>query len=240
MPAPSAKGRQRSTRPILEFLERGAQRKGKSIREITFEEFMNSPAMGFGGAGAIKSIRGVPGLRVQLPRNIPMEKDFPVAGTANREEILKTFDKQAIRAGNRANISRPNTIAGGERRANVGGRRPPDTELEALALNKQQAQRVRRQKMAKVEDVNLNKPGTLEPEVVEEIAKRDFGDVLTPSELMNEVVKRLKIINPVRATRAEAIQAELTGMKSRGLSGNRKEREQIKNLLAEFTRLLGE
>ncbi|KKL08988.1 hypothetical protein LCGC14_2305810, partial [marine sediment metagenome] len=33
---------------------------------------------------------------------------------------------------------------------------------------------------------------------------------------------------------------ELTGMKSRGLSGNRKEREQIKNLLAEFTRLLGE
>ena len=144
MPAPSGRGRQKSTRPILEFLERGAQRKGKSIREITFEEFMNSPAMGFGGAGAIKSIRGVPGLRVQLPRNIPMEKDFPVAGTANREEILKTFDKQAIRAGNRANISRPNTIAGGELRKNVGGQRPPEAELEAAALFRQRAPRLER------------------------------------------------------------------------------------------------
>ena len=225
MPAPSAKGRRKSTRPILEFLERGAQRKGKSIREITFEEFMNSPAMGFGGAGAIKAIRGVPGVGIKLGgKQLSKPKGF------RSKEPAKE----------RANIDRPNTIAGGELRPNVGGRRPPDTELEALALNKQQAQRARRQKMAKVEDVTLNKPGTLEPEVVEEIAKKGFGDVLTPSDLMNEVVKGLKTTNPVRAIRAEAIQAELTGMKSRGLSGNRKEREQIKNLLAEFTRLLGE
>jgi len=229
MPAPSGRGRQKSTRPILEFLERGAQRKGKSIREMTFEEFMDSPAMGFAGPGAIKAIRGLVGTGL--------------GAKVSGKELFKpgaSFEAKAALTGKRANIDRPNTIAGGELRKNVGGKRPPDAELEALALRKQQAQRARRQKIAKVEDVNLNKPGTLEPEVVEEIAKKGFGDVLTPSELMNEVVKSLRVTNPARATRAEAIQVELTGMKSRGLSGNRKEREQIKNLLAEFTRLLGE
>ena len=300
MPAPSGRGRQKSTRPILEFLERGAQRKGKSIREITFEEFMNSPAMGFGGAGAIKAIRGVPGVRLSIVGKELSEsagetiaeaalrtKDRLFTGRTHAEAFEKgrgVFDKlkkaseveqgfttstgrfvnrkEALEIAKRsgqtknpvfrdriaaeeaikpaANISRPNTIAGKELRKNVGGQRPPDTELEALALKKQQAQRARRQRAGKVEDVNLSKPGTLEPEVVEEIAKKGFGDVLTPSDLMNEVVKSLRVTNPARATRAEAIQAELTGMKSRGLSGNRKEREQIKNLLAEFTRLLGE
>ncbi len=126
MPAPSTKGRQKSTRPILEFLERGAKRKGKSIRETTFEEFMNSPAMGFGGAGAIKLLRGVPGIGVKLGgKQLSKPKGF----------------KSKEPAKERANIDRPNTIAGGERRANVGGQRPPDTELEALALQKQQAGR---------------------------------------------------------------------------------------------------
>ncbi|KKK77142.1 hypothetical protein LCGC14_2856560, partial [marine sediment metagenome] len=231
MPAPSGRGRQRSTRPILEFLERGAQRKGKSIREMTFEEFMNSPAMGFGGAGAIKSIGGIRNLGILLEGKQLVKKEAlsKLKDVVNPDRLSKS-DKAAVR--NRANIDRPNTIAGGELRKNVGGQRPPDTELEALALQKQQAQRARRQRAGKVEDVNLNKPGILEPEVVEEIAKKGFGDVLTPSDLMNEVVKSLRVTNPARATRAEAIQAELTGMKSRGLSGNRKEREQIKNLLA--------
>ena len=123
MPAPSTKGRQKSTRPILEFLERGAQRKGKSIRETTFEEFMDSPAMGFGGAGAIKMLRGVPGIGIKLSgKQLSKSKGF------RSKEPAKE----------RANIDRPSTIAGGERRANIGGQRPPDTELEALALNKQQ------------------------------------------------------------------------------------------------------
>ena len=134
MPAPSTKGRQKSTRPILEFLERGAQRKGKSIREITFEEFMNSPAMGFGGAGAIKAVRGLVGTGLGAR----------VAG----KELFKpgaSFEAKAALTGKRANIDRPNTIAGGELRKNVGGQRPPDKELEALALKKQQVKALRRQ-----------------------------------------------------------------------------------------------
>ncbi len=226
--------------PHRTVVEEASRRRGRKISPELIEEILGSL-----GPGAIKAVTGVPKIFIGLTKGTPVGEGlagsrFPVRKTLDENlESAFSFAKRA-RPGSGANIDRPSTIAGKKIRKNIGGRRPPDTELEALALRKQQAQRTSRQRAGKVEDVNLNKPGTLEPEVVEEIAKKGFGNVLTPSDLMNEVVKNLRVTNPARATRAEAIRAELTGMKSRGLSGNRKEREQIKNLLAEFTRLLGE
>ena len=115
-------------------IETTSRKKGRKISPELIEQLL-----GFAGPGAIKRIAGVPGLSVFLSKSTPSKGRFPAS--KDLKEALKNIDEQFDRISRPANISRPNTIAGKELRKNVGGRRPPDTELEALALKKQQGQR---------------------------------------------------------------------------------------------------
>jgi len=120
-------------------IEEASRKKGRKISPEIIEQLL-----GFAGPGAIKRIAGVPGLSVFLSKSTPSKGRFPAS--KDLKEALKNIDEQFDRINRPANISRPNTIAGKELRKNIGGKRPPDTELEALALRKQQAQRIARTK----------------------------------------------------------------------------------------------
>ncbi len=92
--------------------------KGRSLQDI----FESSIGAGF-GAGTLKSIRGVPNIRLRLPNkgnprqvaDKPTNLEFPAPAHLNRSASLS---EEGLRK-------------------NIGGKRPPDAELEALALRKQ-------------------------------------------------------------------------------------------------------
>ena len=131
-------------------VEEASQRRGRKISPELIEQLL-----GFAGPAAIKSITGLPNIGVRLAGKQLVKKETlsGLKDLVNPDRLSKS-SRAAVR--NRANIDRPSTIAGGERRANVGGRRPPDTELEALALKKQVGQtRVRQEKALRKEGLTL-------------------------------------------------------------------------------------
>ncbi len=91
--------------------------------------------MGFAGPGAIRKVLGVPAKITIRGKAI----------TPKRPADTKTTP-EGFRS--RANTSREGSISEVGFRRNIGGKRPPDAELEALALRKQQAQRVAREDKA--------------------------------------------------------------------------------------------
>ncbi len=94
--------------------------KGRSLQEI----FESGPGAGF-GAGTVGSVRGLaPGLGITL------------GGRQVTKGGLGQIDKTAITS-KKSNLNRSASISEEGFRRNVGGKRPPDAELEALALRKQ-------------------------------------------------------------------------------------------------------
>lgn len=98
--------------------------------------------MSFVGPGAIKSIRGLPQLGLRLGGQAISRPLGQAADDLGQfTDTIKQLVKQARREKGKANINSPVSLGTGLKR-NIGGRRPPDTELEALALRKQQAQKI--------------------------------------------------------------------------------------------------
>ncbi len=105
--------------------------KGRSLQEI----FESSIGAGF-GAGSVGRVRGVPGIGIRLPRrgrDVDFDKDFPVEGV----DPIKFTNKDLSRAKGKSNLNRQSSISEEGLRKNVGGKRPPDAELQALAVRKQ-------------------------------------------------------------------------------------------------------
>lgn len=111
-------------------VEEASRKRGRKISPELIEELLGALV-----PGAIKSIVGVPGLFVGLSKAGGAKGRFPAR--ASLEEGLESANTLAKRLTGKANINRPNTISSEGLRANVGGKRPPNTELEALALRRQ-------------------------------------------------------------------------------------------------------
>ncbi len=145
--------------PHRTVVEEASRRRGRKISPEIIEELL-----GFAGPGAIKRIAGVPGLFVGLSKATPGAQRFPVKSTLT--EALEQSRKVATRQSKKANENRPIPFPGAGRR-NVGGQRPPDTELEALALRKQQGQRTakaeketRKRVLRKETDLSTQEPAS--------------------------------------------------------------------------------
>ena len=119
--------------PHRTTVEEASRKRGRKISPEIIEELL-----GFAGPGAIKSIGGIRNIGVRLRGKQLVEKEA-LTGLKNlvNPDRLSKSDRAAIRS--RANIDLPNTISEVGLRKNVGGRRPPDAELEALALKKQKS-----------------------------------------------------------------------------------------------------
>ena len=119
--------------PHRERIEALSKKGGRKISPELIEEILGSL-----GPGVIKAVAGVPKIFISSTLSgAPTGSLGRFPTTLNVNEALKASGIAGRRIQKRANIDRPNTISSEGRRANVGGRRPPDTELEALALQKQ-------------------------------------------------------------------------------------------------------
>ncbi len=107
--------------------EHSRRLKGKSLHEI----FENSIGAGFAGAGAIKAVRG-----------LSSRIGILLGGKQVTKSGLRKIDKGSILSKEKSNLNRSSTISEEGLRKNVGGKRPPDAELEALALRKQEAAKI--------------------------------------------------------------------------------------------------
>lgn len=135
--------------PHRTAVEEASRRRGRTISPELIEELLGSL-----GVGTIKSIRGLIGTGLGAK----------VAG----KELFKpgaSFEQKAALTRSRANIDRPSTISSQGRRSNVGGQRPPDAELEALALSKQKAQRIAKRKRAIRKESLKRGPKTVEEKI---------------------------------------------------------------------------
>ena len=116
-------------------VEEASRKRGRKISPELIEQLLGSL-----GPGVIKAVAGVPKIFISSTLSgAPTGSLGRFPTTLNVNEALKASGIAGRRIQKRANIDRPSTISSQGRRANVGGRRPPDTELESLALKKQQA-----------------------------------------------------------------------------------------------------
>ena len=175
--------------PHRTVVEEASRKRGRKISPEIIEELL-----GFAGPGAIKRIAGLPGLGLRLEgKAISRPAGQAAEDLGQNTDTIKQLIKQRRRKLSKANIDRPNTIAGGERRANVGGQRPPDTELEALALNKQQGlARIRAKKefFERESTRTINDPAS-QKELVE--LRKEFFRLGEEGVMLNDlsIVKRL-------------------------------------------------
>lgn len=114
--------------PHRKAVEEASRKRGREISPELIEELLGALV-----PGAIKSIQGFPGKIILKGRNIssPLLAGSRKAGT---------------------NLNRPLSLSKDELRRNIGGKRPPDTELEALALQKQLAQKVAKSDKAAIKE----------------------------------------------------------------------------------------
>ena len=118
-------------------VEEASRKRGRKISPELIEEILGAL-----GPSVIKAVAGVPKIFISSTLSgAPSGSLGRFPTTLNVNEALEASGIAGRRIQKRANIDRPNTIAGGERRVNVGGQKPPEAELEALALSKQKAQR---------------------------------------------------------------------------------------------------
>ncbi len=88
--------------------------------------------MGFAGPGAIKRIAGLPGLGLRVEgKAISRPRGQAADDLGQNTDTIKQLISQRRRKLGKANINRPS--------GSPAGKRPPDAELEALALQKQKA-----------------------------------------------------------------------------------------------------
>ena len=118
-----------------------AMRKGRAISPEIIQQVFDAIA----GFGAIKSVAGVKGLRLRLGGKQIAKPETFRSKVGLPEKVRKT--RQDIEHFTRT--SETSKLAGVPTlRKNIGGKRPPNKELEALALRKQQAQRIAKEDKA--------------------------------------------------------------------------------------------
>ncbi len=119
-------------------IEEASRKKGREISPELIEEILGAL-----GVGAIKAISGISNLGVRLGGKQLVKKEA-FSGLKNivNPDRLSKSDLAAVKS--RANLNRAASVSEEGFRRNIGGKRPPDAELEALALQKQGAQRVKR------------------------------------------------------------------------------------------------
>ena len=118
-------------------IEATSRKRGRKISPELIEEILGAL-----GPSVIKAVAGVPKIFISSTLSgAPSGSLGRFPTTLNVNEALEASGIAGRRIQKRANIDRPSTISSEGRRTNVGGQRPPDTELEALALSKQKAQR---------------------------------------------------------------------------------------------------
>ena len=167
--------------------------KGRSLQEI----FESGPGAGF-GAGTVGSVRGLaPGLGITL------------GGRQVTKGGLGQIDKTAITS-KKSNLNRSASISEEGFRRNVGGKRPPDAELEALALRKQGQLQANKRAKKTQKDALLERTKELETNPRSTILRQKLERVF--DEIDSNVRNKANKIE----TRISEVDNELNGLKRRG------------------------
>lgn len=113
-----------------EAVREASRKRGRAISPELIEEILGSL-----GPSIIKKIIGVPNVFIGFGKNIKGADRFPVKSTL--AEALGNMERIAGRMSKKANVNKPLESV-------KGGQRPPNSELEALAVAKQQAAKIKK------------------------------------------------------------------------------------------------